>query len=137
MGDEEYEAVWTKVLMPIAREYQPDLVLVSAGFDAADGDMGECHVTPECFGMLTRSLKTLADGKVVCSLEGGYVRGVLGECVKEVVTALLEPKSTNEQDGVEEEDGTDLLEEIDPSAAKNIRATIAAHQPYWKCFQQG
>jgi acetoin utilization deacetylase AcuC-like enzyme len=138
MGDDEYEAVWTKVLMPMAREYQPDLVLVSAGFDAADGDMGECNVTPECFGMLTRSLKTLADGKVICSLEGGYVRGVLGECVKQVVSALLEPKSACEQQVSEEaEDGTDILEEIDPSAAKNIRATIAAHQTYWKCFQQG
>jgi len=40
MGDEEYLAVWEKILMPIAREFQPDLVLVSAGFDAALGDMG-------------------------------------------------------------------------------------------------
>ena len=40
MGDDEYIAVWEKVLMPIAREFQPDLVLVSAGFDAALGDMG-------------------------------------------------------------------------------------------------
>lgn len=40
MGNDEYMAVWEKVLMPIARDFEPDLVLVSAGFDAALGDMG-------------------------------------------------------------------------------------------------
>lgn len=40
MGDDEYLAVWEKLLMPMAHEFQPDLVLVSAGFDAALGDMG-------------------------------------------------------------------------------------------------
>lgn len=133
MGDDEYEAVWEKVLMPMARDYKPDLVLVSAGFDAADGDMGECRVSPECFGDLTRSLKTLANGKVVCTLEGGYVRSVLGKCVSAVVEALLERKTDDEQDNAE--DNEDLLNEIDASAAKSIRTTISAHRLYWKCFK--
>jgi histone deacetylase 6 len=42
MGDAEYLAVWEKLLMPMARKFQPELVLVSAGFDAAVGDMGKC-----------------------------------------------------------------------------------------------
>jgi acetoin utilization deacetylase AcuC-like enzyme len=42
MGDAEYLAVWEKLLMPMATEFQPELVLVSAGFDAAIGDMGKC-----------------------------------------------------------------------------------------------
>jgi hypothetical protein len=47
-GDEEYAAVFTEVLLPIAREFDPDLVLVSAGFDAAAGDpLGGCEVSPE------------------------------------------------------------------------------------------
>jgi histone deacetylase 6 len=129
MGDDEYYAVWNRILMPLARDYKPDLVLVSAGFDAADGDMGECHVTPECFGHLTQSLITLASGKVVCSLEGGYVRSVLRECVTHVVGALLNRQDERKEEPVD-------LDEIDASAAKNIRATIAAHQSYWNCFQQ-
>jgi histone deacetylase 6 len=44
MGDDEYLVVWEKLLMPVAKEFNPDLVLVSAGFDAAGGDMGECDV---------------------------------------------------------------------------------------------
>jgi histone deacetylase 6 len=139
MGNDEYIAVWEKVLMPIAREFQPDLVLVSAGFDAALGDMGECNVTPECFGRLTRSLMTLANGKVVCALEGGYVRSVLAKCVESVVTNLLDCTSpqvseTETKEDVAARDGVDVLDTIDNSAAKSILATIAAHESYWPCL---
>lgn len=89
LGDEEYYAVWERVLMPIAREFQPNLVLVSAGFDGALGDMGECKITPTCFGNLTKQLMTLAEGKVVCTLEGGYVRSILAQCCEAVILALL------------------------------------------------
>lgn len=47
MGDAEYLAAFRQVLMPIATQYNPDLVLVSAGFDAAEGDpLGGCCITP-------------------------------------------------------------------------------------------
>mmetsp|Transcript_597 Transcript_597/g.930 ORF Transcript_597/g.930 Transcript_597/m.930 type:complete len:500 (+) Transcript_597:59-1558(+) len=140
MGDKEYFALWETLLLPLAQEFQPELVLVSAGFDAADGDMGECHVTPAGFRRLTQGLQTL-DSKIVCSLEGGYVRSVLGKCVSEVVEALLDPTSPqqyiNNMTAEQDELGSDahILETIDRNAAKNIRATIAAHRPYWKCFQ--
>merc|ERR1712150_178322 len=140
MGDKEYFALWETVLLPIAREFQPELILVSAGFDGADGDMGECHVTPAGFRHLTQGLLSLGS-KVVCSLEGGYVRSVLGKCVSEVVEALLDPTSPekyiNSTKLEQDENGsdTDILETIDRCAMKNIRSTIAAHRPYWKCFQ--
>lgn len=53
--------------MPIAREFSPDIVLVSAGFDAALGHpapLGGYVVSPACFGHLTRELVQLANGKV-------------------------------------------------------------------------
>lgn len=72
-GDTEYRAAWSEVLMPIAREFAPDLVIVAAGFDAAEGDpLGQCHVTPACYTAMTRDLMSLADGRVVLALEGGY-----------------------------------------------------------------
>jgi acetoin utilization deacetylase AcuC-like enzyme len=162
MGDDEYYAVWEHILLPVAKEYQPDLILISAGFDAADGDLGECHVTPECFGELTRALKeaNLANGRIVATLEGGYVRSVLGECVVSVVKSLLDKNSndpltntskTQVMSNEEENDGSTRqethcnsdhskttiqfpLENIDNFAAKNIQATISAHKTYWKCF---
>ncbi len=51
------------------------MVLVSAGFDAADGHanpLGGYKVTPACFGYMTKKLMALAGGRVVLALEGGY-----------------------------------------------------------------
>lgn len=73
MGDLEYALAFQQLIMPIAYEFNPQLVLVSAGFDAAIGDpLGGCKVTPEGYGMLTHWLSALAGGKIVVCLEGGY-----------------------------------------------------------------
>mmetsp|Transcript_523 Transcript_523/g.812 ORF Transcript_523/g.812 Transcript_523/m.812 type:complete len:413 (+) Transcript_523:1198-2436(+) len=142
-GNDEYYAVWEKVLMKIGREFEPELVLVSAGFDAAKGDMGECNVTPKCFANLTKSLKCLAGGKVVCALEGGYVRSVLAVCVESVITSLLENEVENEEyieDEEEEEEEecisrNDILACINANARQSIQLTIECHKPYWSCFR--
>ena len=140
MGDDEYLVLWEKLLMPLAAEFSPDLVLVSAGFDAAKGDMGECDITPECFARLTRRLKTLANGKVVCALEGGYVRSVLCKCIESVLESLLDANS-NEKSKEELQSfyknlgNHEMLDCIDMSAAKSIRDTITAHTKYWACLK--
>lgn len=87
MGDAEYLHAFMKIVMPIAFEFAPDLVigewftlsiaelyqytlLVSAGFDAADGDeLGQCRVTPAGYAHMTHMLSTLAGGKMVVALE--------------------------------------------------------------------
>lgn len=140
MGDDEYLVVWEKLLMPVAEEFNPDLVLVSAGFDAARGDVGECLVTPDCFARLTRRLKMLADGKVVLSLEGGYVRSVLCECIENVLESLLDASSSDrcrtEVEAFHKNlDGNDMLDCICPSAARSIRDTIKVHSKYWNCLR--
>lgn len=82
---------------------------------------------------------TLANGKVVCALEGGYVRSVLAKCVESVVTNLLDRDSAEisraeTKEAIEARGGADVLDTIDASAAKNIRATAAAHESYWPCL---
>ncbi|KAF8945651.1 Histone deacetylase hda1 [Haplosporangium gracile] len=73
MGDAEYIYAFHKVVMPIVYEFAPDFVLVSAGFDAAAGDhIGENLVSPAAYGHMTHMLKSLAGGKIVLALEGGY-----------------------------------------------------------------
>lgn len=42
MGDDEYLVLWERLLMPVAEEFGPDLVFISAGFDA-----GKCHIPSE------------------------------------------------------------------------------------------
>jgi histone deacetylase 6 len=143
MGNSEYLAVWKFLLMPVAREFQPDLVLISAGFDAAAGDIGECDVTPDCFSKLTLDLMSLASGKIVCALEGGYIRSVLMQCIESVIIALLD--GVNDESSCENIQINSLkrkhhclsecdltLDSIDPNAAKSLQATINAHKPFWK-----
>ncbi len=73
-------------LVPAVRDFGPDFVLISAGFDAMRNDLlGEFDVTPEGFAALTRVVVRLAGefarGRVVSVLEGGYRLDGLGECV--------------------------------------------------------
>jgi len=73
MGDLEYALAFQKLIMPIAYEFNPQLVLVSAGFDAAIGDpLGGCKVTPQGYGLFTHWLSALAGGRVLVFLEGDY-----------------------------------------------------------------
>jgi histone deacetylase 6 len=87
MGDAEYLAAFDRVLLPIAKTFRPELVLVSAGFDAAEGDLlGEMRITPQGFAAMTARLTGLAGGRVVLALEGGYnleaIAGSAAACLR-------------------------------------------------------
>lgn len=73
MGDADYIYAFQQVVMPIATEFNPDLVIIAAGFDAAEGDMlGGCKVTPAGYAHMTHMLMSLAGGNLAVCLEGGY-----------------------------------------------------------------
>jgi len=104
-GDAEYMAAFEHVLLPIAADFKPDLVLVSAGFDAAVGDpLGGLKVSPSGFYRLTKLLMSLAGGRMVVTLEGGYnldsislsmaacVRALLGDADAEAASNLPAPE---------------------------------------------
>jgi histone deacetylase 6 len=76
--------------MPIAQQFNPDLVLVSAGFDAAVGDpLGRYNVTPAGFSQMTKLLSTLANGNIILALEGGYNLTSISESMSNCVSTLL------------------------------------------------
>ena len=90
MGDAEYMAAFDAVVMPIGRAFDPDLVLVSAGFDAAEGDpLGGCRVTPSGYAHMTAALSTLAAGRIVVALEGGYNLSSISNSTAAVASVLL------------------------------------------------
>uniref|UniRef100_A0A8D3DTB4 Histone deacetylase n=1 Tax=Scophthalmus maximus TaxID=52904 RepID=A0A8D3DTB4_SCOMX len=92
MGDVEYLAAFRSVVMPIANEFAPDIVLVSSGFDAVEGHpppLGGYTLTSKCFGYLTRQLMTLAGGRVVLALEGGHDLTTICDASEACVAALL------------------------------------------------
>lgn len=92
MTDTDYLAAFRCVVMPIAKSFEPQLVLVSAGFDATEQhpkELGGYQVTPACFAYMTKKLMSLADGKVVLALEGGYDLQSLCDCAEVCLRALL------------------------------------------------
>jgi acetoin utilization deacetylase AcuC-like enzyme len=92
-GDGDFVRIYEEVLEPIARQFQPDLVLVSAGFDTYFQDpLGGMGVTEEGYAEITRLLMRIADsccqGRIVLTLEGGYdLKGLAGS-VKRVIQVL-------------------------------------------------
>ncbi|XP_037703670.1 polyamine deacetylase HDAC10 isoform X13 [Choloepus didactylus] len=126
MGNADYLAAFLHVLLPLAFEFDPELVLVSAGFDSAIGDPeGQMQATPECFAHLTQLLLALAGGRVCAVLEGGYHLESLAESVCMTVQALL-------GDPAPPLPGT-----LVPcrSALESIQSVRAAQAPHWASLQ--
>ncbi|XP_009950290.1 PREDICTED: histone deacetylase 10-like [Leptosomus discolor] len=123
MGNSDYLAAFFHVLLPMAFEFDPELVIVSSGYDSAIGDPeGQMNATPEVFAHLTHFLMQLANGKLCVILEGGYHLKSLSESVCMTVKTLL-------GDPVPQMTG-----EMAPclSAVESIQNVRAAHKPYWK-----
>jgi len=85
-GDEAYEEVFCKILLPTVRQYAPQAVLISAGFDAWRADpIGGMRVSEEAFRNWGRWLGQIADdvceGRVLVTLEGGYDLEALADLV--------------------------------------------------------
>ncbi|XP_077002189.1 protein deacetylase HDAC6 isoform X2 [Tamandua tetradactyla] len=123
VGDADYLAAWHRVVLPIAYEFNPELVLVSAGFDAARGDpLGGCLVSPEGYAHLTHLLMGLANGRVILILEGGYNLTSISESMAACTRSLLG-------------DPPPLLAPWRPPLAgslASITETINVHRRYWR-----
>ena len=92
--DEDFAQIFERVLLPIGRQFQPDLLLVSAGFDIYYEDpLGAMLVTPKGFARLTRFLLQLAEevcqGRLLLTLEGGYHLEGLRLSVLAVINELM------------------------------------------------
>ncbi|OBS73050.1 hypothetical protein A6R68_12343 [Neotoma lepida] len=127
MGNADYLAAFLHVLLPLAFEFDPELVLVSAGFDSAIGDPeGQMQATPECFAHLTQLLQVLAGGRICAVLEGGYNLESLAQSVCMMVQTLLGDPTPP------------LLGLMVPcqSALESIQSVQTAQAPHWTSLQQ-
>jgi acetoin utilization deacetylase AcuC-like enzyme len=128
-GDGEYLGIFEKILRPVALEFNPQMILVSAGFDIYEGDpLGGMQVTPQGFAGLTRSIMEMADaccaGKVVITLEGGYHVHGQRDSVKEVLKELSGKSKTSL---------SDIIDEGDPRALESIiQHATEVHGHHWK-----
>ena len=88
--DEEIERLYRDQVIPKLREFKPELLMISAGFDAHEVDpLGQLRLTTEGFARLTKMLLAaadeLCDGKVVLVTEGGYDLEALRDCLFAVI----------------------------------------------------
>ncbi len=133
-GDADLEAVFTRLLVPIAGAFAPELVLVSAGFDAHARDpLGGFAMTERGFGRLCEIVAVIADqhaaGRMVLVLEGGYdvdaLAGSVAACVEVMggegsqLAALSSRPEGNSGD------------RPSPLVASVIERVAAAHRPFW------
>ncbi|KAM7268167.1 hypothetical protein ACFE04_010333 [Oxalis oulophora] len=92
-GDADYLAVWDHILIPVVKEFEPDIILVSAGFDAAIGDpLGGCRVSPYGYSIMLKKLMDFAQGKIVLALEGGYNLNSIANSSLACMKVLLDDK---------------------------------------------
>jgi acetoin utilization deacetylase AcuC-like enzyme len=125
-GDAEYAAVYREVVLPIVQAYDPQLVLVSAGFDAGAGDpLAGMRVSAAGFSAIAdlcvSSAGGSAKGRVLAVLEGGYSEGDLASGAAALVSRML---------------GTDSLPEESPKARSPTAAALVAtfrraHAAHW------
>ncbi len=99
-GDDDlYLRLMKTEIAELMYAYRPQLVLISAGFDAHHDDpLGHMHITSDGFGELTRQVQRLAgeicDGRIVSFLEGGYNLDALADSVARHLTELALPQIT-------------------------------------------
>jgi len=94
-GSHEFRELWDSVLLPRLHAFKPQLVLVSAGFDAHRNDpLADIRLGQEDYAWITERLAALADahagGRLISTLEGGYDLAALAASVSAHVGALME-----------------------------------------------
>ena len=95
-GDVDYAAVFDHVFVPALARFKPDLVLISAGFDAFEHDpLAGMRVSHAGFAAMARRLRAVAEqhssGRIVAVLEGGYDLVGLAGGMTQVLAALVGP----------------------------------------------
>ncbi len=96
--DDDYRIVFAEVILPVVRQFKPDLLLVSAGFDAHERDpLGGMRITTPAFGAMTQELRVVADaccgGRIVLVTEGGYDLHALAASLDGVIQVLAGPST--------------------------------------------
>jgi acetoin utilization deacetylase AcuC-like enzyme len=124
--DADFERVFREVGFPVLRQFAPELILISAGFDAhADDPLGGMRLSAGEFVRLTAAIGTIADacckGRVVALTEGGYDLKALADCTRAVGLTL--GGETPDVPGAEGDTAR---------AAATCAAVVPGLRKYWK-----
>jgi acetoin utilization deacetylase AcuC-like enzyme len=125
--DADYRLVYRDAVLPVLDSFAPQLVLVSAGFDAHERDpLASMRMTADGFAAIVRQLTAAApDGAIAFVTEGGYDLGALAACLDASFAAIA----------LDGPDAWVLDSEAAVAAARGTRALAAvraAQGPYWR-----
>jgi acetoin utilization deacetylase AcuC-like enzyme len=122
--DADYALVYRRAIVPILAEYSPQLVLVSAGYDAHERDpLASMRVTTAGYAGIVRQLVIAAAGTPLALVtEGGYDLGALAECLDASIAAV---------EGVEPEP---FREASSSRGERALEAVRAAQAPFWRAI---
>ena len=131
-ADAMYEAAFERIIEPIADQFRPELILVSAGQDCHASDpLSDGQVTLEGFQWMTRAVKRIADkhaqGRYVLALEGGYNQHTLPWLVSGIVAAMADVPF----DYVDSFAGASA-KKLPKAHDQRLRDVATALIPYWK-----
>ena len=124
--DADYEVAYLRIALPVLRQFKPELVLVSAGFDAhMDDPLAGMRLTSEYFGRLTRAIADAADataeGRLVAVTEGGYDLAGLAGSLRASIRALTAEAASHTEPTGQTPRGEATIKAVTPNLAK-----------YWK-----
>lgn len=127
-GDSDYGAAFHDLFLPVASAFQPDLMIVSAGFDPHHDDpLGGMRVSERGFAAMCSALRQLAgaccQGRLVLLLEGGYSLEGLAQSVHACLEILAGRRTDSFPEGTSRE------------GAAGIADTRKALRPFWKALQ--
>eukprot|EP01083_Nonionella_stella_P078698 215514_1 len=161
-GDKEYLMLLEQLVIPVLKEFNPDLCIISSGFDAGIGDtMGQFRITPICYGLMVRwIIDACKSNKVAMVLEGGYnlctmprsIACCIHSCLKgktnQNITLKEYEREFNESLNQDQKNVFDQWrlfqnERISKEHEQNtisetnsvIQNVVEIHNKYWKCFE--
>ena len=131
--DEEYVYAFDRLIYPVLQEFNPDLMIVSAGFDSAKGDpLGELGVTQDGYAYMMSRLMKLAGGKVMAVLEGGYNLDVTAECAESMVRVMLgENMPTSMSVSLRDQASMQAGYELTDLTFQDVNEALVAWSKYW------
>jgi acetoin utilization deacetylase AcuC-like enzyme len=120
--DAVYLAAMDRLIAPVLAEYAPDLLLISAGFDAHERDpLAAMRLTAGAYAKMTRRLRrAVGSAPIGLVLEGGYDLTALADSLVATLAALTRPA-----------DETEAAGSLGATHERDLRRAEAAQRPYW------
>jgi len=136
-GDAGYRTAFERLVVPIVRQFGPELILVSAGQDPSAHDpLGRMLCSSEGFRAMTRLMKELAEevcaGRLVVCHEGGYSTSYVPFCTLAVVEELSGLRGTIDDIFLPVVRAIAAVDQISGDAERAIDEAIERQRPYWQ-----